>query len=707
MVKISIIVPVYNVENYVGKCLESLTSQTLKDIEIICINDGSTDDSLTVLQNFAAKDKRIKLIDKENGGVSSARNAGLDAATGEYVMFVDGDDWIEPETCAECYAKITEDNTDLLVFNFQDVFSEENKKVSNNLKKLPESVTFDFQNCPEDFFYVQTGIACKLYRLNKEHKLNEALKKGEDSVYFWEYCLKFNPQISVLNKVFYNYLQRTDSAMKSDEFVNDCEILKSAYALVAEDCFKSASENAQARILDRFASSLCWEIDHTTANLTQDYFAKVQEFTDLFAKYPDLENLRYYPRLCDLAKIWNRKIDLVYLWVNGNDKEWREQRNYWAKQCGLPVNEGDNQACRFIDNQELRYSLRSAEMFAPWINQIFIITSGQVPEWLDTNHPKIKIVTHEQIMPADALPSFNSTAIEACMANIPGLSEYFLYANDDFFFAQPLSPAYFFDAEGNPVLRMIEHNWSPSTIHNLFYQNVVYYSKELVRKKMHVDFGNLAGNHNIVPYRKSMFVACAQEFKKEFDYTAHCKFREKNTVIRTIVNYYTMAKLKIEPQIINIHEYCQQADAIIISLTDAIHALSRLLATRPKLFCINDNEETLEKDRAQLKYLLALLFPVRQVWEKDSGANGNALCSVLSLAYTDKQDNVYKSFVPKDVCKYVIKVCGIPLLKVRQVNGSGYAYLFKLIPILSAKTNKKKTVFKLFGFLPLFSVKKG
>ena len=707
MVKVSIIVPVYNVEKYLGKCLESLLVQTLKDIEIICVNDGSTDDSLAVLQNFAAEDKRIKVINQVNKGVSAARNAGLDNACGEYVMFVDSDDWIEPETCAECYEKIVADKADLLLFNFQDVFSQEQCKISTHLKKLEDCETFSFNECSEDFFYVQTGIACKLYRLNKEHKLNEALKKGEDSIYFWEDCLKYNPKISILNKVFYNYWQRADSAMRNENFVNDCEILKSVDALIEQDCFKNASPETQIRILDRYASSLCWEIDHTTTTLSPHYFAQIQKFVDLFAEYADTNNLRYYPRLNGLSKVWNRKIDLVYLWVNGNDKEWQKKKNYWAKQCGLPVNDADNQECRFIDNQELRYSLRSAEMFAPWIHKIFIVTDGQVPEWLDVNNSKIQIITHEQIMPKDALPTFNSCAIEACLANIPDLSEYFLYANDDFFFAAPVTPGYFFDADGKPVIRMIEHNWSPRVVQEQIYQNGIVYSKELIRKKLHTDFENLACNHNITPYLKRMFAACAHDFKAEFDYAAHCKFREKNVVQRTMITYYTMAKQNIEPKIINIHEYSQQAEAIIISLTDAIHALSRLLATRPKLFCINDNENTSDKDRAQLKYLLALLFPVQQGWEKDCGANGSALCSVLLLANTDRQDNIYKSFAQKDVCKYVIKVCGIPLLKVRQVNGAGYAYLFKLIPLFSAQTNKKKTVFKLFGIFPLFSVKKG
>lgn len=707
MVKVSIIVPVYNVEKYLGKCLESLTAQTLQDIEIICINDGSTDGSAAILEEYVAKDKRFKVIHKANGGVAAARNSGLAEASGEYVMFVDGDDWIEPETCAECYAKITEDKADLLLFNFRDVFSAELQKVSENLKHLPENKVFDFQNCAADFFYVQTGIACKLYRLNKTHKLNENLKKGEDSVYFWEYCLKYNPKISVLNKVFYNYLQRADSAMNSDEFVSDCEILKSVDALVAKDCFKKAPPSIQARILDRFASSLCWEISHTTVRLTPEYFAQIQKFIDLFADYPDLEKLRYYSDLSNLAKVWNLKIDLVYLWVNGNDSEWQKRKNYWAKQCGLQVNDANNQICRFVDNQELRYSLRSAEMFAPWINRIFIVTDGQVPEWLDTSNPKIKIVTHEQMMPKDALPTFNACAIETCLAEIPELSEYFLFANDDFFFARPVLPSYFFDADGKPVIRMIEHNWSPHTIHHNFYQNVVNYSKELVRKKLHKDYENLACIHNIVPYRKSMFAACAQEFEKEFAVAAHCKFRQNNTAQRTIVTYYTMAKMNIEPQIIDIHTQNQPAEAVVIDLTDGAHILAILNATQPKLFCINDTEATVDKDREQLKYLLAMLFPVQQAWEKDYGADGSILGRNFVFSEAAEQHNVYADDLQKKVCKYTIKICGVPFLKVRQLNDAGCAYLFKLIPLFSVKTRKRKTVFKLFGILPLFSVKKG
>ena len=96
---VSIIVPVYNAEKTLERCVRSLMAQTLRSIEIILVNDGSRDQSLAICQRLAQEDGRIRLIDKPNGGVSSARNAGLDVARGDYVMFCDSDDWVEPDWC--------------------------------------------------------------------------------------------------------------------------------------------------------------------------------------------------------------------------------------------------------------------------------------------------------------------------------------------------------------------------------------------------------------------------------------------------------------------------------------------------------------------------------------------------------------------------------------------------------------------------------
>ena len=107
-VKVSIIVPVYNVEKYLRKCLDSLVNQTLKDIEIICINDGSTDDSLNILQEYAREHHNVVVIDQENQGVSIARNNGINKAQGDYIGFVDPDDWVEPDMFKILYEKAEE-----------------------------------------------------------------------------------------------------------------------------------------------------------------------------------------------------------------------------------------------------------------------------------------------------------------------------------------------------------------------------------------------------------------------------------------------------------------------------------------------------------------------------------------------------------------------------------------------------------------------
>lgn len=114
--KFSIIIPVYNVERYLSACMESVLHQTLRDIEIICVNDGTKDHSRDILAAYQQHDPRIIVVDKENGGLSSARNAGLKAATGEYILFLDSDDALEPNTCERLYLEVIEHHPEIIVF---------------------------------------------------------------------------------------------------------------------------------------------------------------------------------------------------------------------------------------------------------------------------------------------------------------------------------------------------------------------------------------------------------------------------------------------------------------------------------------------------------------------------------------------------------------------------------------------------------------
>ena len=135
--KISVIIPVYNVEKYLRFCLDKVINQTLKDIEIICVNDGSTDNSLNILKEYQQKDERIKIIDRENKGLSATRNDGMRLATGEYIAFLDSDDYVDLDFCEKMYKAAMENNCDIACCNIIR-FNEKSKKamVKHNKVKV-------------------------------------------------------------------------------------------------------------------------------------------------------------------------------------------------------------------------------------------------------------------------------------------------------------------------------------------------------------------------------------------------------------------------------------------------------------------------------------------------------------------------------------------------------------------------------------------
>ncbi len=137
--KVSIIVPVYNAENYLSRCLDSLLSQKLKDIEIIAVNDGSTDRSLDLLRKYKKQDSRIVVIDNQNSGVSSARNTGLSAARGEYIGFVDADDWVDLDMYKEMYGTAISDEADIVMCSYIREFGSHSKIKNFN---LPEKTCY-------------------------------------------------------------------------------------------------------------------------------------------------------------------------------------------------------------------------------------------------------------------------------------------------------------------------------------------------------------------------------------------------------------------------------------------------------------------------------------------------------------------------------------------------------------------------------------
>ena len=239
MVKVSIIVPVYNVEKYLSKCLDSLINQTLKDIEIICVNDGSGDNSLDILKNFAQKDSRIKIIDKQNEGVAIARNIALEQSTGEYIGFVDSDDYIDLDYFEKLYNTATKNSSDIAVTSIlkhKKYFDKYN--VGYSEEQVAENIQEKIKLCGDKkhfFFYAWN----KIYKtdLIKNNKIKFSEGQIYEDVMFAMNALYFSNKVVSVPNTKYHYVERNNSLVKyKDKTGKKAEDLIKAYTNLQEFC---------------------------------------------------------------------------------------------------------------------------------------------------------------------------------------------------------------------------------------------------------------------------------------------------------------------------------------------------------------------------------------------------------------------------------------------------------------------------------------
>lgn len=216
---ISIIVAVYNVEVYLEKCLNSIINQTYGNIEIILINDGSTDNSGKICDKYAKIDERVVVIHKENGGVSSARNAGLKVAKGNFVGFVDPDDWIAEDMYEKLYLEIKKFNANISVCKFKRVMDRKN---FIKRKNCFDAITL---NSIDSMYFMLTsieGYGCavwnKLYRKNLLINFNENLSNGEDLLFNFNIFFHEDNFTVLVKEEMYFYYYRTDSACNNPRF---------------------------------------------------------------------------------------------------------------------------------------------------------------------------------------------------------------------------------------------------------------------------------------------------------------------------------------------------------------------------------------------------------------------------------------------------------------------------------------------------------
>ncbi|MBO5371388.1 MAG: glycosyltransferase family 2 protein [Lachnospiraceae bacterium] len=245
---VSIIIPVYNVEKYIPKCIESVISQDYKKIEIVVIDDGSTDKSIEIVKN--TNDERIHIIHKVNGGQSSARNEGLKYCSGEYVFFLDSDDWLEPNAISNLMKEMDE-GIDIVQGSLRRVYND--RVVDVRLKnEIICSDTVDEFFRKEKLYDV---VWNKLYR--KAIVENEFFYEGyinEDVIYIFHIaCL--NPRIKNIDTIVYNYLQRDGSTMHKKRLEDRIKVVQ-ALNVVIEDCKKIERVHEQQALFDKYIALL-------------------------------------------------------------------------------------------------------------------------------------------------------------------------------------------------------------------------------------------------------------------------------------------------------------------------------------------------------------------------------------------------------------------------------------------------------------------
>lgn len=274
---ISIIVPVYNVEHYLPRCIDSILAQTYSNLEIILVNDGSSDDSGHICDLYAERDSRIHVIHKQNGGVSSARNTALEVYSGEYLMFVDSDDYISESAVEELYKRILSDGSDMAVGKHVDIDEDGNINDSfcNWMKDAVLSKEEIFNQLGEKS-HVTEVLWAKIYkRTIFEGILFPALKCGED---LWAYPLILDrcKKISIVDQVIYFYFQRSNSIVhaKSEQTKLDdiIAVLHLTQFLFENNFLKSASRWYSIGI----DKSLDLEKKPDGLSLFRQYFSKAE-----------------------------------------------------------------------------------------------------------------------------------------------------------------------------------------------------------------------------------------------------------------------------------------------------------------------------------------------------------------------------------------------------------------------------------------------
>jgi len=352
-------------------------------------------------------------------------------------------------------------------------------------------------------------------------------------------------------------------------------------------------------------------------------------------------------------------IDAVYLWVDGCDPAFQGELKRHLPSMGSDIQATAADPERFRDSGELRHSLRSLAVFAPWVRKIHIVTNGQVPDWLDLNHSRIALVSHEQIF-ADwsCLPTFNSHAIELQLHRIPGLARRFLYLNDDCFFGRAVRPEDYLVPGGGQHLYFepnpITDRFAGGPLHDRAYlhtvgildrkwpKNPAYYSSGAYGRRIRDRLLGRKPSWRMLPahmpqlYDREILARLEDLFFEEVQLTSRRKFRSaRDLVPRLAYFYYLLESGEYGPELA-IHALPWGSEEyIFVMLHPAVNIqfdpFSAIRRLRPLFFCLNDDLGAVDPDHPvlnHLRFFLAEFFPNPSPFEKTgrfSSATNHAL----------------------------------------------------------------------------------
>jgi hypothetical protein len=309
------------------------------------------------------------------------------------------------------------------------------------------------------------------------------------------------------------------------------------------------------------------------------------------------------------------EIDMVFSWVDGSSNDFQRQRA--AQMAEYVVGEGDDGPARYRHIDELRFALRSVHMYAPWVRRIFIATDSPTPSWL-ADHPKVTVVRSEEFFrDTSVLPIHNSHAVESQLHLIPGLSEHFLYSNDDMFFGRPVDPELFFSPAG--ISKFVECDvrigTGPARAHRSGHDNALRVNRAL----LHERFGRTIVRdleHCATPLRRSVMAELEQEFAEDFRRTSASRFRSATdvSVTNSLYHYYALFTGRAVATTRPRTRYYQTTVAESLRRTERLVARGDI-----DMFCLNDGGESEVPEEVRVRVVTELLermFPVRAPWEK-------------------------------------------------------------------------------------------